>query len=293
MSMEAKIAVIGGSGAYSLLKQKTLGAEKENGRIQTPFGESGVLHFFENGKQKFIFLSRHGEGGYEISAPFVNYRANIWALKEAGAERIIAWSGPGIINTSFSIGDYLLPHDLIDETKTRESTFFDNTGLGFIRQKEPFCSEIREALAGALDALNLRYHASGVYVCTQGPRLETPAEIKKFGILGGDVVGMTLVPEAFLARELELCYAPLCYLTNFAEGVKERPFQKEKLFEGMQTEAEAKEVNEAVGRFPDILLDAIKVLSVEKRGCLCKDAMGRYKRSGLISEDWTRWIKKP
>ena len=283
MNMEAKIAVIGGSGAYSLLKQKTFGEEKESGRIQTPFGESGVLHFFESGKQGFVFLSRHGEGGYEISAPFVNYRANIWALKESGAERIMAWSGPGIINTSFGIGDYLLPHDLIDETKSRESTFFDKTGLGFIRQSEPFCPETREALAGALDALNLRHHTSGVYVCTQGPRLETPAEIKKFGILGGDVVGMTLVPEAFLARELEICYAPLCYLTNFAEGVKERPFQEGRLFEGMQTEAEAKEVNEAVSRFPEIILEAIRFLSTAKRECLCKDAMGRYKKSGLIS----------
>jgi 5'-methylthioadenosine phosphorylase len=293
MNMKAKIAVIGGSGAYRLLKQEIFGAEKKSKRIQTPFGESGVLHFFGSSKQRFVFLSRHGESGYEISAPFVNYRANIWALKEAGAERIISWSGPGIINTSFGIGDYLLPHDLIDETKSRESTFFDKTGLGFIRQSEPFCPETKEALAGALNVLNLRYHASGVYVCTQGPRLETPAEIKKFGILGGDVVGMTLVPEAFLARELEICYAPLCYLTNFAEGVKERPFQKGKLFEGMQTETEAKEVDEAVSRFPAIILEAIKLLSAAKRECLCKDVMGRYKRSGLISEDWTRWIKRP
>lgn len=241
--MKEKLAVIGGSGAYKLIKDR-LGIEKERKIVHTPFSKGVLLHLFDHKGINFIFLSRHGEKGYSLSAPFVNYRANIWALKEVGVERIISWSGPGIINKSFKIGEYLLPHDLIDETKGRESTFFKDTGLGFIRQKEPFCPEIREGLIKTLKKLNLKFQDSGVYVCTEGPRLETPAEIRKFKIIGGDVVGMTLAPEAFLAREIEMCYASICYLTNFAEGTKERPFKKGRLFEGMQTEGEKKKVEE-------------------------------------------------
>jgi len=288
--MREKIGVIGGSGAYQLLKER-LGILKEKKIIHTPFGKGVLLHLYDFKGVNFIFLSRHGEKGYSLSAPFVNYRANIWALKEVGVERIISWSGPGIINRSFKIGEYLLPHDLIDETKGRESTFFKDTGLGFIRQKEPFCPEIRYGLKKTLKKLNLQFQESGVYVCTQGPRLETPSEIKKFKIIGGDVVGMTLVPEAFLARELEICYASLCYLTNFAEGVKKRSFKKGSLFEGMQTEGERKKVEKLIDRFPRIIHETCKILSEKKRNCSCKDAMERYKRDGIIGRDWTQWIK--
>ena len=293
MNMKAKLAVIGGSGAYELLKKKRLGAETEKTAKSTPFGKSGILHQFDFQEIKLIFLSRHGEKGYSLSAPYVNYRANIWALKEAGVERILSWSGPGIINRSFKIGEYLIPHDLIDETKGRPGTFFENTGLGFIRQSEPFCPETRKALGTILKKMNLKFQKKGVYVCTQGPRLETPAEIKKFKIFGADVVGMTLVPEAFLARELEICYAPLCYLTNFAEGVLKRPFEKGKLFEGMQTETEKRRVNMSIEQFPEIIHGTLKALSEKKRDCSCKDSMERYKKNGLIGRDWTQWIKKP
>ena len=138
-----RFAVIGGSGGFLFLDGK-LGKETGKKKIKTPFGLSSPVHFYETENFRFAYLSRHGEKGYEISASFVNYRANICALKEIGVERIIAWTGPGIINEKFNVGDYVLPDDLIDKTKTRKYTFFEKKGLGFIRQNPVFCAELRD-----------------------------------------------------------------------------------------------------------------------------------------------------
>ena len=289
--MTDKFAVIGGSGAYNLLKDEGFGVDLECRKLFTPFGESASIHRFTDKDISFLFISRHGENGYEVSAPFVNYRANIWALKECGVERIISWSGPGIINKRYSVGDFVIPHDIIDETKGRDYTFFNGTGIGFIRQSHPFCTEIRDAVSFALEETGERYHSEGVYVCTQGPRLETPSEIRKFKLLGGDLVGMTLVPEAFLARELEICYASVCYLTNYAEGVEERSYREGELFEGMQSNDEREKIDKIILKFPEIIKGVLKELLQMDRGCPCKNAMERYKRRGDISDDWRTWIR--
>ncbi|OGV97628.1 MAG: phosphorylase [Nitrospinae bacterium RIFCSPLOWO2_02_FULL_39_110] len=293
--MNDNFAVIGGSGAYELLKNEGFGVDLECRKIITPFGESASIHRFKSEAKashySFLFISRHGETGYEISAPFVNYRANIWALKECGVERIISWSGPGIINKKYSVGDFVIPHDIIDETRGREYTFFGGTGIGFIRQSHPFCSEIRDAVSAALEATRESYHNEGVYVCTQGPRLETAAEIRKFRILGGDMVGMTLAPEVFLSRELEMCYASVCYLTNYAEGVEDRDYTEGELFEGMQNNHERDRVDKSILKFPEIIKRTFKRLAQVNKGCICKNAMGRYKRRGDIGEDWHTWIR--
>lgn len=288
--MSVSLAVIGGSGAYHLLTRNLLGEERECLTLQTPYGPSAPLHRFGEGRSGFWFLSRHGETDYSVTAPFVNYRANIYALKECGISRIVAWSGPGIIGTQYKPGEFVVPHDMIDETRRRESTFFKNQGWGFIRQKEPFCPEVRLALHEAVHHAGLPHHEEGVYVCTEGPRLESPAEIRKFRILGADLVGMTLAPEAFLARELEMCYAPLCYLTNFAEGVSDREFEPGKLFEGMQSDQEKNAVETAVEQFPRILAGALAMLSEMKRACHCPRAMQRYRDKGMIGEDWHTWL---
>ncbi|MBI4384160.1 MAG: MTAP family purine nucleoside phosphorylase, partial [Nitrospinae bacterium] len=236
--MKESLAVIGGSGAYHLLAGNALGRETECRALDTPFGKSSPVRRFASGPLSFLFISRHGETGYSTAAPFVNYRANIYALKECGAERIVSWSGPGIVNEAFRPGDFVAPRDIIDETRGRESTFFKNRGIGFIRQQTPFCPQVSWSLREAFHAAGLPNHNYGVYACTEGPRLETPAEIRKLRLLGADLVGMTLAPEAFLARELEMCYAPACYLTNYAEGTAERAFREGELFEGMQTAEE-------------------------------------------------------
>lgn len=288
--MNVPLAVIGGSGAYDLLKSGTLGKAVECRTVNTPFGPGAPVHRFSVGEFEFLFISRHGEADYSITAPYVNYRANIYALKECGVERIVSWSGPGIITAAFRPGEFALPHDIIDETRKRESTFFKNRGHGFIRQKDPFCPQIRSILHDTFHNAGLSRHEQGVYVCTEGPRLETPAEIRKFRILGADMVGMTLAPEAFLARELEVCYAPVCYLTNYAEGVEEREFAEGILFEGMMSDAERSRVEQSVNRFPSIIRDCFALLRKVERVCQCKNAMRRYKNKNRIGEDWHGWI---
>jgi 5'-methylthioadenosine phosphorylase len=289
MSESAKnsmpIAVIGGSGAYHLLASEVLGKEKQCLSLDTPYGASAPIHHFISDDLEFLFLSRHGETDYSLTAPFVNYRANIHALKECGVQRIIAWSGPGIINTAFKPGDFVVPHDIIDETRNRATTFFDNTGVGFIRQSQPFCPQIAHTLHDVLHDSGLPHHEQAVYACTEGPRLETPAEIRKLRIIGADLVGMTLAPEAFLAREKEICYTPFCYLTNYAEGVKPREFKKGELFEGMQTEEERKKVDASIQKFPALIRSVFESLKEEERTCDCSEALRRYKDKGFLPED--------
>ena len=291
MTPRDAIAMIGGSSAHTLLRDQAHNAHRL-GPVSTPFGPSAPLYRVRVREAHFLFLPRHGETGYEIAAPWVNYRANIYALKEQGIARIIAWTGPGAIATSFRPGDYVLPHDLVDHTQGRETSLFKGTGLGFIRQYPVFCPELREAAGRALGGMRLDYHDRGVYICTQGPRLETPAEIKLYRAWGADMVGMTLVPEAFLARELEMCYLPICYITNYAEGVRELPHEPGELFEGLLEKAEAEAVDDAVSRFFDIGAALFHTVP-EQRLCPCAMAMERYRRSGRVGEDWHTWIGQP
>jgi len=284
------MAIIGGSGAYDLLGRNALEKAKPAGPVTTPFGDVSNIHKFKGGSLEFLFLSRHGDDGYKTAAPFVNYRANIWALKELGVERIISWSGPGVINPSLDVGAYAVPHDIIDQTRRRPSTFFEKGGLGFIRMKHPFCPDLRHALMYSLHTNGERYYDEAVYCCTEGPRLETPAEIQLYHSYGADLVGMTLVPEAFLARELEMCYAPVCYLTNYAEGICEREYREGELFEGMQSKNEKEAVDTAMERLPALAMDALDAAASHGRDCECKDAMSRYKKRGDITDDWRSWI---
>ncbi len=142
-----------------------------------------------------------------------------------------------------------------------------------------------------LERLGLPYKDHGTYVCTQGPRLETPAEIRKFASYGGEMVGMTLVPEVFLARELEMCYGSLCYLTNYAEGIQERPSEPGVLFGGMSSEQENQEVEKTVLRLPSLAKSCLIYLNGLDRDCHCKDSMSRYKQQGIIGDDWHTWIQ--
>lgn len=281
-------AIIGGSQGFRTIEKL------ENctviGSIETPFGLSAPIRKINVDNTEIFFLSRHGEHGYTISAPFVNYRANIWALKELEVGRIIAWSGPGAIDPGIPIGDILVPGDIIDETKGRAYTFFEGLGIGFIRQNPVFCPELSESLKRIIESKLGHCRTEDVYVCTQGPRLETRAEIRKFASYGGTLVGMTLVPEAFLAKELEMCYSPICYVTNYAEGVVDRKYEPGKLFEGLLTDEEKASVDAAVDMLPGIAMEAL--IAQEPKQCRCHLSMERYRKRGDIGEDWRTWIRK-
>ncbi|MFH1563341.1 MAG: MTAP family purine nucleoside phosphorylase [Nitrospirota bacterium] len=286
--MNVKNAVIGGSKAYALLNEEKIIGERV-GEIQTPFGKSSPIFLVKDDDVEFLFLTRHGEKGYELNASSVNYRANIYALKELGVERILAWSGPGAIDEGLELGQYLIPDDLIDETKSRVLSFYGkNSGIGFIRSNPVFCQQLSDEIEKVLAKSNFRYKRGGVYVCTEGPRLETKAEIKKFKFLRADVVGMTLIPEVFLARELEMCYVTLCYITNYAEGIKEKSYLPNQLFNGLITNQEMQVVNIAVMQFPQIIKGFYKGLLDNERNCSCNRLMERYK--DRVGEDWHNWI---
>jgi len=283
--------VIGGSGAYSV-EAGPLGREKERITLETPYGPSAPFRILQWEETEVAFVSRHGETGYNRTAPYVNYRANIYAAKELGARRILSWSGPGAIHPSYGPGDLIIPDDLIDLTRTRPSTFFQDKGIGFIRQNPVFCPEIRGAFLDALEELDCVHHGGGTYVCTEGPRLETPAEIRFMKQIGGDMVGMTLVPEIFLARELEICYGSLCYISNYAEGVRTLPYEKGVLFEGTLPADEKSRVDESLARIPGIMANTLHHLIRQDRSCPCKDAMLRYRKRGDIGDDWHSWVDK-
>lgn len=292
MNLNIPFAVIGGSQAYDLLKKGCIQG-KRLGEIQTPFGLSQPIYHISNTSGEMLFLSRHGEKSYSLTAPFVNYRANIYALKELGVKHIVSWSGPGSINRDFRIGEFILADDIVDETHGRESTFYKNKGIGFIRQSPVFCSTLRECMKNSFKSLHIDFKDKGTYVCTQGPRLETPAEIRKYTLYGADLVGMTLVPEVFLAKELEMCYAAICYITNYAEGIVDRPFKAGELFEGLSDDSDRRAVENAISQFPAIILEIAKNMQRQKILCQCHSLMERYKKRGDIGNDWHDWITKP
>jgi 5'-methylthioadenosine phosphorylase len=225
----------------------------------------------------------------------VNYRANIYAAKRLGVERIVAWTGPGAISRKFRPGDLVLPDGLLDFTRCRPSTFYEGKGIGFIRQHPVFCETLREALrlAAGRAGTGARLRVGGTYACTEGPRLETAAEIRFLASAGADLVGMTLCPEAFLARELEICYAPVAYVTNYAEGIRSLPYRRGALFEGMLPARETSAVEAAKNAIPAIAIAAAAAVSGEERDCPCAVSMERYRKRGVIGPDFRGWVAGP
>jgi 5'-methylthioadenosine phosphorylase len=290
MPAKAKVAVIARVAAHRPFVARglqSLGTEV----YQTPYGPSRPVHFFAHKGLTFGVLSRHGEAGYEISAPFINARANLYALKALGVEKILAWVAPGSLKEEMAPGDLAAPDDVLDEGRGGPHTFYPGVGWGFIRHNPLFCPELRGAILGALAGVPFTVHDRAVYVATTGPRLETATEIRKFRLLGGDLVGQTLAPEVFLARELELCYAALTYVVNYAEGLVDRPYQPGVLFEGLATPAEAARVQAVEAAFPDIFIRIAPALSETRRECPCPRLMERYRLRGDIGEDWRTWVR--
>ncbi|MGH7556943.1 MAG: MTAP family purine nucleoside phosphorylase [Gemmatimonadota bacterium] len=273
------VAFIAGGKVYQLARHR-LGTLVDVVVKETPFGCSSPILFMEEGGRRFYFLPRHGEKGYAVSAPFVNYRANVWALKELGVSRVVAWSGPGALNPRFRIGQFVLPADLIDLTRHRPTTFFENRGIGLLRQRPVFCPSLEGLLRQVLEELIGETVESAVYAVSEGPRFETPAEVRMLRSMGADLAGMTLAPEAFLARELEMCYHPVTYVTAYAEGVSE-----------VDADPERVRLEEALERLPEFTSRFLELLPELAYACSCQDAMLRYKRRGTISDDFHDWIE--
>jgi 5'-deoxy-5'-methylthioadenosine phosphorylase len=210
------VAIIGGSGLTNLKNLEITRREV----LRTPFGEpSAPLVFGHLGGQQAVFLARHGHG-HTIPPHEVNYRANIWALKEAGASQVIAVNAVGGIAPAMRPGSLVLPDQIIDYTYGRAHTYFgnDQKSVTHIDLSFPYCEELRQSLIVAARRAHLPLAAQGTYAATQGPRFETIAEIRRLERDGADLVGMTGMPETSLARELGLCYACIAVVANPAAG---------------------------------------------------------------------------
>ncbi|RLI13628.1 S-methyl-5'-thioadenosine phosphorylase [Candidatus Bathyarchaeota archaeon] len=251
----AEVAIIGGTGFEELLESPV------KVRVGTPYGLPPKITIGELAGRAVAVLPRHGPE-HELPPHKVNYRANIWALKALGVRRIFATNATGAINPDFRPGDLVVPHDIIDFTRGRPQTFYEGPEVIHIDVTEPFCPELRAVLLEAARSKYDRVHDRAVLACTEGPRFETPAEIRAMRILGCDLVGMTVAPEAFLARELEMCYASLCFVSNMAAGMQDRLTADEVL------EVAAK----LQGVIREVLVEAIRRLPGERR-CPCSRAL--------------------
>lgn len=254
-SEKVDIAVVGGTGFERLFK----GDKKLC--LGTPYGIAPPLQLGNIEGKKVIFLPRHGPH-HSVPPHKINYRANIYALHKAGVERILATNAVGAINLNFKPGEMVVLHDFVDFTKLRHPTFYDQSPVTHIDVSQPYCPEIRRLLIETAEKLGFNVREEAVLLCTEGPRYETPAEIELFRRLGCDVVGMTGVPEAVLARELEMCYGSICYVSNMAAGV-----QKQLTAHGISEAS-----THVLPKIQQILIETIKTLPSE-RNCPCAEAL--------------------
>ncbi len=257
------IGVIGGSGFYHLLDEAELKI------VETPFGASPPLSIGYIENTRVVFLPRHAQPGsdkitHALPPHMINYKANIYALYKLKVNRIIATHSCGSVRKEIKPGSIVIPNQFIDMTKRRDSTFFNGElkpEAGLIRSPsvfhvdvtKPFCSELNKIIYQTCIKFGVKPVNGGVYVCTEGPRFETPAEIKFFKKIGGDIVGMTLIPELVLARELGICYASISLVSNYAAGVIDRKITFNEVISEFEKKKDTlfKILRKAVSEIPD------------------------------------------
>ena len=225
------LGIIGGSGLYEIPGLEIL----EERKVYTPFGSpSDVITVGEMNGRKIAFLPRHGRG-HRFPPHRVNYRANIWAMKELGVKFLLGLNAVGSLKEDLKPGDFVVPDQFIDMTKGRPSTFYEEGTVVHVSVAEPFCQHLRKlVLKAGTSVKGLRIHNGGTYICIEGPRFSTRAESRVWReVFRADVIGMTLVPEAVLACEAELCYANVSMITDY-DVWKEEPVTAEEVIRVME-----------------------------------------------------------
>ncbi|AMM53083.1 S-methyl-5'-thioadenosine phosphorylase [Pyrococcus kukulkanii] len=250
-----KIGIIGGSGVYGVFEPK------ETVKVHTPYGRpSAPVEIGEIEGVEVAFIPRHGKY-HEFPPHEVPYRANIWALKELGVERVIGINAVGSLKEEYKPGDIVIIDQFIDFTKKREYTFYNGPRVAHISMADPFCPELRRIFIETAKELGLPVHEKGTYICIEGPRFSTRAESRMFRQFA-DVIGMTLVPEVNLARELGMCYVNISTVTDY-DVWAEKPVDAQEVLRVM------KENEEKVQR---LLRKAIPKIP-EERKCGCADVL--------------------
>jgi len=250
------IGIIGGSGLYNLPVE-----DKSEVEVDTPFGKpSDKLVKGGLGGKEVVFLARHGKG-HTVNPSEINYRANIFAMKKMGVTHIISIQAVGSLKEEHKPKDIVIPDQIIDRTKGRASTFFDDGIVAHVGFADPFCSCLSKTL---YEASKEKYetHMGGTYVCIEGPMFSTRAESKLYQSWGADIIGMTALPEAKLAREAELCYAAVSSVTDY-DVWKGEDVSVEMIIENIKANESA---------VLDIVQRAIPKIS-DKRGAPCTEAL--------------------
>jgi 5'-methylthioadenosine phosphorylase len=232
--------------------------------IKTPFGDpSAPIVIGKLEGQEVAFLARHGIG-HHLSPTEINYRANIYALKTLGVERIVGISACGSLREDFAPGDIVVPDQLFDFTKNRERSFFTGGLVAHVSIAEPFCADLSEFVYQAVKSTSNAVHKGGSFITIEGPRFSTRIESNTFRAWGMSIIGMTTSPEAFLAREAEICYATISHVTDYdVWHVSEKPVTVEMVIE-------------ILNRNTEVAQQAVKTLVrnlISRRECHCPNAM--------------------
>ncbi len=260
MEHRADIAIIGGTGVYD----PQLIEDAQEVKVHTPYGATSDLVTLGTYKGKRVaFIPRHGRG-HTIPPHRLPSRANIWALKSLGVKRVVASSAVGSLREDYKPGDFVITDQYIDRTKDRPDTFYDGGQLCHISSADPICPQLHQFFAEHTKKLGFPVHPAGTYVCVQGPRFSTRAESKLFRQWGCDIIGMTLHPEAILAREAELCYVSIAMVTDY-DVWAEKPVTSDEVMETMRSNS---------ARFRELIMSALPLIP-EKRTCQCGESL-RY-----------------
>jgi 5'-methylthioadenosine phosphorylase len=260
MTHKPHFAIIGGSGLYAMDDLKVV----DTLEIETPFGSpSAPLIIGEMGDSTVVFLARHGEG-HSISPSEVNYRANIYALKTLGVERVVSISACGSLREDYAPGEIVVPDQLYDRTTNRPRSFFEQGLVAHVSVADPFCSDLSQHVYSCVEAAGGTVHQGGAFITIEGPRFSTRTESNTYRAWGMSIIGMTTSPEAFLAREAEMCYGVMAHVTDYdVWHQSEEPVTAEKVFEIVKR-------NTLLAQ--RALLQLAQTLP-DERSCECQDAL--------------------
>ncbi len=255
--------VIGGSGLYSIEGLENL----ETKHVHTPFGEpSSPIFLGEIHGKKLAFLARHGIG-HTLSPSEVNYRANIYAMKQLGVQSLISVSACGSLREDYAPGHIVVPDQIFDLTHKRERSFFGSGLVVHVGVAQPFCPALSAYLIKALEMENATVHKGGTYVTIEGPRFSTKGESQTYRSWGMSLVGMTASPEVFLAREAEICYATMAHVTDYdVWHVSEEPVTVEMVIRTLSKNTEL--AQKTIVRLVDLLQE-----SAIETECSCENAL--------------------
>ncbi|MBC7341662.1 MAG: S-methyl-5'-thioadenosine phosphorylase [Clostridia bacterium] len=257
----ATIGIFGGSGFYQLME----GAESI--KVDTPYGPpSSRITLVELGGKKVAFLPRHGRD-HSLPPHMINYRANLFAMKSLGVERVIGPCASGSLQPHIMPGDFVLCDQFVDRTNGRKDTYYDGPTTTHIGMADPYCQEMREVALEEAKKLGLRVHPRGTVVVIQGPRFSTRAESRWFSQMGWEVINMTQYPEVVLARELGMCYLNISLITDYDVGLEGRPDIKP--VSQQEVIRVFQENNEKLRQYLEAIVRALP----EKRKCECARAV--------------------